>query len=529
MKLKIVTMNTLPLLAWAAHVIQEAGTATLWCGKSVEISDAIAVEGAWDGSFEGSEPHKSSNIFGSAVVIDDGNIIFVSSSATTDYLYYQKKEGNVYVSNSLPLLMAIIDDSLDPLYDSYDLINESIMYGFQRYISTIPTEHGSINRLMYRNLVVGRNLVFEVEKSDPPHFSCYSDYVSYVKSVCINLLQNAKSSARSHPLVVASTQSRGYDSTAINALIGSEDIDMVFTVTKGKAPGLFADRDTRQQVDDDGSEICRYLKVNDVRPLDRREFETRGELEPLLIATLDSNQDANLFGICGQLPGPALLLTGTLGEIWYPEDLYQRGDNWSCDVGLARGDLSMHGLTELRIAFGFVQVAVPFVGAIHRRDILAISSSTEMDKWRLGNAYDRPIPRRIAEEAGVPRTAFGQRKMASVVEFSKPYLPVSAELRKEYQRFLSTNGVISWWQWWALPLVRWWNTVLKFKYYGVYKLVYYLERIVSKVMRREFKFPFVWGQLNGRVFCFGVNRRAAEYRKMIDESTRKVKHESSFG
>lgn len=529
MKLKIVTMNTLPQLAWAAHVIQEAGTATLWCGKSVEISDTVIVEGAWDGPFEARAPHKSSNIFGSAVVVDGDNIIFVSSSATTDYLYYQEKGGSVYVSNSLPLLMAIIGDSLDPSYDRYNLINDSIMYGFQRYIRIIPTKHGSINRLMHRNLVVERNLIFEVEKPDPPHFSCYLDYVSYIKNVCSDLLQNAKSSARSQSLVVASTQSRGYDSTAINALIGSLDIDLVFTITKGKAPGLFADHDTRQQVDDDGSEICRYLKLNVVHPLDRREFEKRGDLEPLLIATLDSNQDANLFGICGQLPGPALLLTGTLGEIWYPDELYQRGDKWSCDVGLARGDLSMHGLTELRISFGFVQVAVPFIGAIHRRDILAISSSTEMAKWRLGNTYDRPIPRRIAEEAGVPRAAFGQRKMASVVEFSKPYLPVSAELRKEYRRFLSTNGVISWWQWWVLPLVRWWNAVLQFKHYGAYKLVYYLERIASRVMRREVKFPFVWSQLNGRVFCFGANRRAAEYREMIDESTPALEHEGSLG
>ncbi|MDE5832358.1 MAG: hypothetical protein K2H64_05150 [Desulfovibrio sp.] len=33
--------------------------------------------------------------------------------------------------------------------------------------------------------------------------------------------------------------------------------------------------------------------------------------------------------------------------------------------------------------------------------------------WTLGNAYDRPVPRRLAEEAGVPRELFGMRKAAN--------------------------------------------------------------------------------------------------------------------
>jgi hypothetical protein len=33
-----------------------------------------------------------------------------------------------------------------------------------------------------------------------------------------------------------------------------------------------------------------------------------------------------------------------------------------------------------------------------------------MKKWQLNNNYDRPIPRRIIEEAGVPRELFGLNK-----------------------------------------------------------------------------------------------------------------------
>lgn len=39
-----------------------------------------------------------------------------------------------------------------------------------------------------------------------------------------------------------------------------------------------------------------------------------------------------------------------------------------------------------------------------------------MAPWKVGNiGYDRPIPRRIAEEKGVDRHLFGQSKKASTV------------------------------------------------------------------------------------------------------------------
>ena len=42
-----------------------------------------------------------------------------------------------------------------------------------------------------------------------------------------------------------------------------------------------------------------------------------------------------------------------------------------------------------------------------------------MTPWSVGGGYDRPIPRRIAESAGVDRQAFGQRKRAVAVWYGK--------------------------------------------------------------------------------------------------------------
>ncbi len=70
-------------------------------------------------------------------------------------------------------------------------------------------------------------------------------------------------------------------------------------------------------------------------------------------------------------------------------------------------------LTEYRLRVGFAHVPVPFIGGLFPRSIVAISQSAEMAAYSVGGAYDRPIPRRIAESAGVDRAAFGRLKVAT--------------------------------------------------------------------------------------------------------------------
>jgi hypothetical protein len=55
-------------------------------------------------------------------------------------------------------------------------------------------------------------------------------------------------------------------------------------------------------------------------------------------------------------------------------------------------------------------LSVPMIGARRFADIGNISRSAEMLRWSVGGDYDRPIARRIVEEAGVPRGAFATRK-----------------------------------------------------------------------------------------------------------------------
>jgi hypothetical protein len=82
------------------------------------------------------------------------------------------------------------------------------------------------------------------------------------------------------------------------------------------------------------------------------------------------------------------------------------------DPDMGRRDLSGASLTEFRLRVDFVHYPIPFVGARHQPDLCRIASAPEMAKWSIGGDYDRPVPRRIAEEAGVPRESFGVAKRA---------------------------------------------------------------------------------------------------------------------
>jgi hypothetical protein len=69
-------------------------------------------------------------------------------------------------------------------------------------------------------------------------------------------------------------------------------------------------------------------------------------------------------------------------------------------------------LQEFRLKTGFIHVPVPLLAFTRHADVLRISNSLEMRRWRVGGHYDRPIPRRLVEEAGVPRRAYALEKRA---------------------------------------------------------------------------------------------------------------------
>jgi len=181
-------------------------------------------------------------------------------------------------------------------------------------------------------------------------------------------------------------------------------------------------------------------------------------------------------------------------------------------------------LTEIRLQCGFINIAVPSLLARSVQQIGALAASPEMAPWRLGNGYDRPIPRRILETAGVPRALFGARKKA-VVE--RRIYPINPTLRREFFAYLRTHygcsagfvylhGAVNQF---VYPFVRVWHLLRK-TLFGIEPpptpRAYVWQRYdFGSVM-------FVWaaGTLSGRLAAVlrasGVSRHPARARRRSD-------------
>jgi hypothetical protein len=516
MQLRSLANFSLPKLAWVAEVDRTSGIVTLLHGPLVEVRPNFFIEGVWNGPFQDGDFGETDCVFGTGGILGEDSIRFVTSAATTDYLYYSEDGGQVTVSNSLPLLLGYIDDFLDPQYLEYPEICDSIMDGIIHYRRDIPTKRAKVRRQMYRNLDVSRENVSESDKRMPPRFVCFKDYRDYLRDNYALIVANARDRARAQALEIWSTQSKGYDSTAMNAIARCHGIDKVFTITKAKSVDYLAHQDEGELSDDDGGEICELLGLPCIQ-LNRRAFTKEFDQEYLYYCGLHHNQDANLEEISKHVSKVGLLLTGTLGEMWYTKACL--GKRAFLDSELRRWDLGGHGMAELRLVVGFIHLPFPYIGARRREDIVNITESSEMDSWRLGNKYDRPIPRRIAEEAGIPRHAFGQSKMGSVVIFPGPSIPYGKELRLEFFAYLADEKIMARSEAWLWPVVRWVNSILILKSERRFAVVHYAERVISKLTGREFHFKLMWAKLEGALFCFCVNRTAEEQRKLISNTS----------
>jgi len=509
MKLTFVACNDFPKLAWLARANLSDKQVEVLHGQFVECRDSFFIEGAWNGDFAAGDFAGSHCIFGSGAVLRGETVIFVTPASTNDRLYWRGDGVAATVSNSLPLLLADIGDELDPNCPHYPEINETILKGISHYAKVIPTVKGSVHCLMYQNLRIASDGMEEVEKAATPHFSCFKDYSDYLHNNYAAIARNARDPARSHPMEIYSTQSRGYDTTAVNALAKDHGIDKVFTIVQSKGAGMFADKDKGKEGNDDGSEICTVLGLTPTR-INRRAFERGFPEEYLFYAGMHAMQDANLLDIVGQIPGACLLLTGTIGELWYPD---HRSHQDSVNDQLVSWDLACKGLSEMRLSAGFVQLALPYIGARSRPDIVRITASREMDPWRLNTYYDRPIPRRIAEEAGVPRQMFGQVKLASVTKFPSPSIPYNLQLRGEFFEFLVDKRLLRRSQLGLFSLIHRVNAAITFRHR--YKLIFYFEKLLSRICGRKVGVPPLWRRLNGSLYCYCVNKRAGEYSMLL--------------
>ena len=266
----------------------------------------------------------------------------------------------------------------------------------------------------------------------PP--SRYADYVDLLLGTTCRLAANAADRRRAATYRLVAACSRGYDSTASAAIAGlagcREGVTFVESLGRSGHPLVGV---TERVGDDSGADTLRVLGMR-VAEFDRRALaELPGHPRAeFFLSSPAAITDATARVMEDTLRG-SVFVSGRHGErYWGPTRRCSRTDFRERDDC----HLSGQALGEFRLRAGFVHFPLPYVGARHGPAIYRITRSAEMRPWTLGTGYyDRPIPRRIAEEAGVPREWFGQRKLGAGMGLRD----LSAESERDFQDFLHSE------------------------------------------------------------------------------------------
>jgi hypothetical protein len=247
-------------------------------------------------------------------------------------------------------------------------------------------------------------------------FSTFEAYFAFLSDKISLIYANASSKARRYPMTSSTTLSAGYDSPAVSVLARRfGGVDRCIT-NDPEAAGAVSSEDARPMAELLGLETV-LINTAPAGLGGRELYYYAAGFQHFEMAY---DKATRLFEASTT---PTLLFTGYHGDkVWA-----KRLDACYLNDELKRGDMSGKGLGEIRLKAGFVNAPIPFLGARRISQILAISNSPEMTPWSIGGDYDRPIPRRICEEAGLPRSAFGQRKFkitSHKAQLSDPHLHV---------------------------------------------------------------------------------------------------------
>jgi hypothetical protein len=393
----------LPPLAWLAEVGD--GVVVVRCGTSVRCEPDGFFEGTWVGASDLAFLPRSTAIFGSGMVADDASVVVLPPSHPLERIYLHRT-GSVEswrVTNSLAWLLVAAKVALDPR-----ALYPPIFVAASEYIrpatATLPTTGAPITAAVYENfrLTADGGLVIERRPTERP-FANFGDYSARLRAALASAIANT---APGYEMVIS--LSSGYDSTAVAAVAAEQGCRRAVTFGLGRSGG------------DSGAGTAESLGMR-IETFDRLAYQRSNDLpEAEFLATGMSGEDVVMAPL-GATLARTLLLTGS-------EEFLLKGSHFRPE--LHRGDLSWCSVSEFRLRVDFVHLPLLFFGATEQPSLTTIIDAAEMDAYRVPGDYDKPIQRRLAEEAGLPRGTFATEKRRASgmlhVEGLDAFSPVSA-------------------------------------------------------------------------------------------------------
>lgn len=422
----------LPRLAWLARLRPGLETIEVICGADVEAGDDWFFEGAWAGDF-GAGAFLETSCFGTGGRIGPEGVTFAPPDHILDRLILIEHDDGLLVSNSLPFALERAGARLLADTSDYPVWFGNIRHGLTDHSQdTLPLQDGrTVTLWAWHHLHLAPDLtVSSREKMPQVPTTDYSAYTGYLSDQIGAVARNADDPARRSRFKLMTTLSSGYDSTAISALAADHGCRDAITFARTRA------KMGKAAQDDSGRVAGERLGIT-VHEYDRLGYRQQDGLPE--IETLGAG--AEMSAARDRLEG-SVLLTGYMGDTMWDREpkAVSTFVYWPVIAG--------HNFTELRLAAGFAHLCVPFIGCRQQPEIIAISQSDEMADWRLNTDYDRPICRRIAEERGIPREAFGLAKRATGVFFREEGLAATMTPASyaDYSDFRDEHSGVPAWQ-----------------------------------------------------------------------------------
>ena len=436
MELRYKQVSDLPGLAWCLRV--HNNIAEVLHGPLVETQDSFFTDGVWAGDFD--ETNLDQHFLcGTGAVLREDTLHVASASSPMDRVFTTRISGELFASNSLPFFLAMTDDTLDDTRMSYRSLFVGTTVGLRIAPRTFTTSKGRTVRVLLDEVasINGRGEVRIELRPLERDFSGFADYRSHLAASVKDLVENGSDpdrKTRYQPLLALST---GYDSIAVGVLLreagGQESVTMMrYASDTGEPedyPGTIADR----------------LGFR-LHGLERDTWRERTDLPDAEVAAAAAHFiDIPTLALEDHLPGKMLFVGHSGDNVW-------TRDNFRHYRDVVRGDTSGQGLAEYRLRVGFVVCPVPYIGHTAHPSLYRLANSPEMAPWSVGGHYDRPIPRRIIEEAGIERGTFATRKFGGAALVGsgkeKPKLDDRPSLQTYVSEFMTVAGTESFLGYW---------------------------------------------------------------------------------
>lgn len=399
--------NHLPALSWLAVLTKGSETVEISCGNAVVTTDNWFAAGVWNGDLKNGDMDTCSCCCctGMKLTATMGGVKLITPNHLQETLFAIKVDCKLYVSNSITFALVASDSELLKQYKEYVADMGSILYGLKsdKLVKRSPLCNG--RELQYIRCCIAEvdedlNVVEKVRHSGLS-FENFTDYKQQIVEILSAIKKNATDAMRNRPYGMIGTISRGYDAPSACALAKEVGCDEVFT---------FVDN-----AEDDGTEIAKILGYTKIHRVNSKQYKRNEHL--LEAEAFASGETDPVFINFENLYRDKILFLGDRGDSVYERLHANENNDFDFHVGNQLSQASQT-IFENMLKNNCIKIALPLIGGDRWTDLKRISNSEEMTPYSIGDHYDRPISRRLLEEAGVKRDMFGQKKFGGGISYS---------------------------------------------------------------------------------------------------------------